>query len=1102
MLLHTRHAFLILIHLLISTTPAAEVVETDICIYGGTSGGVAAAVQARRMGKRVVLLEPGRHLGGLTSGGLGKTDTGNAGSIGGISSEFYTEIGQDYGTGRSFTFEPHVAEARYETWIERNNIPVYREQLLAAVRMNGKRITEIEMRNGNIFRARVFIDTTYEGDLMAGAGVSYAVGREANSAYGETINGIRASTPSHQFNTNTDPYIIPGDPTSGLLRYIEPGPLGTPGSNDDSVQAYNYRLCLTQTVSNQLPITAPPAYTPFDFELLRRYIDARIAVGSPLSLGNILKIDAMPNGKTDINNQGAFSTDYIGEVDAFPDGDFELRAQIISNYQHYVQGFLYFLGNDPQVPTSIRDAMQTWGLCRDEFVDNGGWNHQLYVREARRMISDYVMTQANCQSARTAPKSIGLGSYTMDSHNCRRIVDANGFAHNEGDVQIGVPQPYEIGFDAITPSTNECDNLLVTFCLSASHVAFGSCRMEPVFMITSQSAATAAAFAIDDNLAIQDVDYAKLRYQLLADGQILDWGPSGQAQNGTIVDNSDPEATLTGAWTSSSASPGYYGNNYVHDGNVDQGSKRARFIPNLPQSGDYQVYLNWAPNANRASNVPVTITYDGGTFQATVDQRTGGGFELLGTFPFLAGTAGDLLIETTGADGYVIADAASWVSATNIPRWSVGLIASDPWATEGDANDPATFLFTRTDPPIGGSTNLTVHFTVSGSSSSEDVFALPTSVTIPANVSSVRLDVLALLDDLFETNETITLTLDADLSYDLDPAQQASVTLMDRPFDIWRRITFSVLQLADALISSPDADPDADGMANLFEFMEAFDPLVSDGPSSLVLRSATTNRFIEMRLQEAAETLPTQLQVSGDLSGWRPSNRAYTITRNSPWLYRSYPVDAVSPRAYYRQAASLDPFFSGPAQAFFSFDTDLSGTGGFDPNVTVQTPNVPVLPSWTQLATMTGTSGGANAYTDFDGTTWLGSGNAGAPGHCIAWQPGSTGNVFQLHFSTIGLEHISIRFDIRSAQQVGGSAPTAFNSFTYDLGAGPQSVPGADLSLLADNTFHEWSFDLSSLGDINGRHLATLAWAFNDLGNVPAESFRIDNVLITGLPVP
>jgi hypothetical protein len=654
----------------------------DVVVYGGTSGGVAAAVQAARMGKSVVLIEPGKHLGGLTSGGLGATDIGNKAAIGGISRDFYRRVArhyarddawtvqkrQEYQSKRQqgnedtmWTFEPHVAEAIYRDMVREAGVPVLfdaRLVLKTGVAKQGNRIVAIALEGGRTVRGKVFIDATYEGDLMAGAGVSYHVGRESNDRYGETINGIQVRD-KHQFKVPVDPYVVPGDPSSGLLPGVQPGGPGKPGEGDRRVQAYNFRMCMTDAPENRIPWPRPEGYDPLRYELLLRYIKAGV-------WDAISSITPMPNRKTDTNNNGAVSTDNIGMNYDYPDGDHATRDRIFREHVTYQQGMMWFLANDPRVPERVRKDVSRWGLCKDEFAETGGWPHQLYVREARRMISDYVMTQHNCQRRQVADDSVGLAAYTMDSHNCQRFVDAEGHARNEGDVQVGGFPPYPISYRSIVPKEAECDNLLVPVCLSASHIAYGSIRMEPVFMVLGQSAATAASQAIDRGAAVQRIDVSALHKRLRDDGQVLEWtGPTRAAAidpgalPGLVID--DDRATLTGDWTESSSIGGFVGTGYLHDGDEGKGRKRARFAASVPKAGRYEVRVAYTANPNRASNVPVTIEAADGTRTVTLNQRvaptTDKTFQTLGSFRFEAGRDVAVTISNEGTDGHVIVDA-------------------------------------------------------------------------------------------------------------------------------------------------------------------------------------------------------------------------------------------------------------------------------------------------------------------------------------------------------------------------------------------------------------------------------------------------------------
>ncbi len=501
---------------------AAQTIPCDVCVFGATSAGVAAAVQAAREGRKVVLTEFGGHVGGLTAGGLSQTDIGNKDAIGGLAREFYQRLGRHYGTNEAWKFEPSVAERVFNDLLRDAGVHVYFHERIASVATNQARLQSLTMQDGTVFQARVFIDASYEGDLMAKAGVSYAVGREANSVYHETLNGIRSSTPKHQFTVAVDPYLRPGDPASGLLPLIQDQTPGEAGHGDDFVQAYNFRLCLTQSATNKIPLDPPADYDPARYELLARYIEALVAARRPVDLGQFIHIQPMPNGKTDINNNGAVSTDFIGGNTGYVEGGDAERARIWQLHEDYTRGFLHFMATSPRVPPALRAEMQSWGLCKDEFTDTAGWPHQLYIREARRMVSEYVMTENNCRHSIVLLDPIGLAAYTMDSHNCRRIA-RDGRVENEGDVQVGGFPPYQISYRSIVPRQSQCENLLVPVCLSASHIAYGSIRMEPVFMVLGQSAAIAAGLALEEKVPVQKIQYDELRRRLLAAKQILAW---------------------------------------------------------------------------------------------------------------------------------------------------------------------------------------------------------------------------------------------------------------------------------------------------------------------------------------------------------------------------------------------------------------------------------------------------------------------------------------------------------------------------------------------------------------------------------------------------
>lgn len=533
----------------------------DVVVYGGTSAGIASAIQSSRMGKTVILIEPTQRIGGLTTGGLGSTDIGNKYVIGGISREFYQNIRKYYDDPKSWkwqdrndyldegqtrtakgedamwTFEPSAALKVYHQMLsgEKVNI-VYGERLNreSGVTKKDGRIVTIEMENGSKYSGKMFIDVTYEGDLMAAAGASYSVGRESNDEYEETLNGVQANRMNrtlkwtlsrnaynHNFIDGVDPYVIKGDPHSGLLPYIVAGGKpGIDGQGDKGIQAYCFRMTLTDHPENRIPFKKPENYEELNYELLFRNYEAN----NGSEVNQLPWINSpMPNRKTDTNNRRGFSTDFIGQNYDYPEASYEERDKIVQAHRDYQQGLMWTLAYHPRIPQKVRDAVSKWGTCKDEYEKgSNGWQEQLYIREARRMKSDYVMTQKNCERIDVVNDPVGMGAYGMDSHNVQRYVDANGFVQNEGNVEAHVPYPYPISYRSIIPKRNECENLLVPVCVSATHIAFGSIRMEPVFMVLGQSAATAACQAIDQQKAVQDIDYSLLKERLLKDKQVLE----------------------------------------------------------------------------------------------------------------------------------------------------------------------------------------------------------------------------------------------------------------------------------------------------------------------------------------------------------------------------------------------------------------------------------------------------------------------------------------------------------------------------------------------------------------------------------------------------
>ena len=670
----------------------------DLVVYGGTSAGVIAAVQAKKMGKSVIIVGPDIHLGGLSSGGLGYTDTGNKAVIGGLARNFYHRVWVEYqkdstwawqrpeafgnkGQGTvamdkdertMWIFEPNVAEKVFEDYVKEFGLTVLRDEWLdraKGVRVVDGRIAEITMLSGKKFAGKMFIDATYEGDLLAAAGISYHVGREANSVYGEEWNGNQVGIlhHGHHFGAVKKPisaYKVPDDPSSGLLPRISPEPPGVRGEGDKRVQAYCYRWCATDHPDNRIPFPKPANYDAAQYELVVRVLDAGWRQ-------TFHKFDLLPNRKTDTNNHGPFSFDNIGMNYDYPEASYERRKEILAEHRTYQQGLLWFLANDPRVPADVREEANRWGLPKDEFKDNGHWPHQIYVREARRMVGAFVMTENELTKKKPTPDSVGMGSYTIDSHNVRRYVTPEGNVQNEGD--IGVPiSPYSIAYGALVPKRGEIANLFAPVACSATHIAYGSIRMEPVFMILGQSAATAAVLAIDGNLAVQDVPYAALRARLLADGQVLEHESSKEKPKGhgsakpaaslpgVTVD--DDEAMLSGDWKQSSANGGFVGSGYRHDDKGSTGTVSATFVGRLPSAGTYAVSLTVVPNSNRSRDALVRIEHADGVAEIRADLTGKGASEgllALGTYRFPAGPA-KVTVTNAGAKGYVLIDAVNW----------------------------------------------------------------------------------------------------------------------------------------------------------------------------------------------------------------------------------------------------------------------------------------------------------------------------------------------------------------------------------------------------------------------------------------------------------
>ena len=640
----------------------------DVCVYGSTSAGVVAAYSAAQCGKSVVLIEPTEHVGGMTTGGLGFTDIGNKQVIKGVAKEFYRKVGRHYGRLEQWIFEPSVADSIMRSYLQHENITVLTGRRIVSADKAGTRITSIvvetsaEPHSTMTVGADYFIDCSYEGDLMARAGVSYVVGRESNDTYGETYNGVELMT-GHQFPDGIDPYRVEGDPSSGLLWGISDAEVAPDGTGDEMVQAYNYRICLTSDPDNMIPITRPEGYDSTRYELLLRLIEAQ---PDKRMLNDYFIWSRMPNDKTDINNRGGFSTDMIGMNHSYPEASYDERDSIIAAHTLYTKGLLWFLGNDPRVPDIMRKRMRMWGYPKDEYTAFGHWTPQLYIREARRMVGEYVATQADCEGRAVVNDGVAMAAYQMDSHNCQRIViteNGRDMVKNEGNVEIGGGLPYPISYRSITPKRSECTNLLVPVCLSASHIAYGSIRMEPVFMVLGQVAAVAVAEAMaNGGCDVQQVDSRRICAAIDADPYL------DGSQPDILVDDADAGVEAEAGWTRVSRSGGY-GLSYLEiPADAERCSVRYT-VESMPSSGDYAVYAYQNADKRLAMQTAVRVFTGDECRDVVIDRsrmdvlgQTSGEWVPLGTYRFEEGMPGAVEFDNSLAEGSVTrADAVLFV---------------------------------------------------------------------------------------------------------------------------------------------------------------------------------------------------------------------------------------------------------------------------------------------------------------------------------------------------------------------------------------------------------------------------------------------------------
>ena len=643
--------------------------EYDLCVYGGTASGIVAADAAAKMGLNVVVVEPTCRIGGMTTGGLGRTDIGNKQVVQGLALKFYRECGKRYGNLENWVFEPKVAKEVMDEFARSPRIKVITNRhFVNAKTKNGKIISLTAAGEGDTltFKAKWFIDASYEGDLMAGAGVSYRTGREANSEYGETWDGVQLLHIYHQFPHGMDPFVDPGNPSSGLLWGIENHGALPNGTGDDRIQAYNYRICLTDDPDNMIPLTEPANYDPSRYELLARLFKAQPDMRD---INQYFIWTPMPNHKTDINNRGAFSTDMIGMSQGYPEGTWEERQSIINAHRDYTLGLLWFYITDPRVPSNLKEFVSKWGLPKDEYTECGNWTPQLYIRECRRMVGEYVATQADCEGRGNATDGIAHAAYNMDSHNCERIITLNNngkwMVENEGDVEIPGGIPYPISYRSITPVRGECTNLVVPVCCSATHIAYGSIRMEPVFMCLGQAAGIAVGLAQKEGLsAIQDVDYRKIQEVFRNDPYMDGTAPD------VIVD--DPQASVDGDSWEIVGNRGGYGPSF-YQGSSASGSVTFTGVP--VTAADYELYIYQHRlekeddlDLGAADMNPITVyeLSDGRTItvdarEVVIDGQAAGAWHKIADVSLDKGQEFSVKVHGDGSNGYIRADAILFV---------------------------------------------------------------------------------------------------------------------------------------------------------------------------------------------------------------------------------------------------------------------------------------------------------------------------------------------------------------------------------------------------------------------------------------------------------
>ncbi len=880
--------------------------RASVVVYGDSPSAFSAAIELAESSHDVLLVCPVAHVGGMMVEGLGHQDvdsrSGNGAPIGGLTAEFYLRIGAAYGSSSPrYRFEAKVAQQVIDNWLAEEEVRQLRNARLSeapgAVTKTGGRITSIRLEDGSVIAGDVFIDGTVEGDLMAAAGVTHTWGREGNAAYGENTGGILNPTHKDQYAVSVDPYVIPGNPSSGVIKGVQDEGVGTHGAGDQSVMGFCLRLPLTKNPANKIPITAPPGYDPADYEIYRRYLAAG---GTNDWLDGPGTANSNPTQKLyDLGSWHDLSGNLYGRNHDYPNASHARRQEIYREHKEYTQGLIWFLSNDPSVPQSIRDEWSKWGLPADEFTDNGGWPRRLYVRSARRMISDYVITEADVitnQVGSLIPRPpvddpIGLCWWPVDHHNARTVI-RNGKVYNEGAFfTLSNYDPFGVPYRAIVPKRADCTNLLVPSALSSSYAGYGAVRLEWTFMVLGQSAGTAAAIAADTGIAVQDVPYSRLSALLLARKQKLTLAsPSG----GITMDNLDSTGVqIAGSWTTSTTMPGHIGPNYLHDGNTGKGTKSVRFTPAVPATTVFKVQAIWNSDSARSNSVPITITHAGGTTSLTVNQQINGtSWQDLGTHTFSEGTGGSVLISNSGTSGYVIVDAVRFIPLeTASPQPVILMAARKGTCTEG--RDPATVVIHRTS---DASSAASISLSYAGTAvPGTDTAVLPSTVHFAAGQSTTELAVTALSDPLIEGAETLTV---------MAGTESVTVHILDPPFQSWQKLHFPV-----GGDPAPDSDPDSDGVPNLLEFALSGNPNGADPELSgeLRLSDSGTGPLADFSYWRNAAADPAHLKLrsSPDLSTWQEMDDAadfisFDDANNRVFMRLRFPIPGDPGKRFFR----------------------------------------------------------------------------------------------------------------------------------------------------------------------------------------------------------